>query len=206
MRGHRPQQPTLKGYSGLSVDHVNLLDGSKVSEREFDQLMDRLLTEDGTFVVDNGSSSFLPLSNYLVENRALEMLQEAGRRTYLHTIVTGGQAIVDTVHGFNEVASKMATDKSVVVWLNEFFGHIERGQKTFPEMAAYTKNASKVAGLVQIAKRNQDTFGRDIESMAAQRLTFRQVQGDGVFSIMARQRLRTVERDLFAQLDDINFS
>jgi hypothetical protein len=200
-----PSNQTLAGYSDLNVNHINLLDGAKINEREFDKLMERLLTEEGVFVVDNGSSSFLPLSNYLLENEALPMLRGAGREVFIHTILTGGQAIVDTVGGFDELAQKMAADNSMVVWLNEFFGPIEREGKTFAEMKAYTRNADKVRGIVRIPKRNQDTFGHDIESMASQRLTFKQVQDGSAFTIMARQRLKTVERDLFSQLDEVGF-
>ena len=42
-------------------------------------------------VVDNGASSFVPLSNYLIENNAIPMLQEAGREVFIHSVVTGGQ-------------------------------------------------------------------------------------------------------------------
>jgi hypothetical protein len=205
-----PNNQTFTGYTGLDVTHCNLLDGAKINEREFDKLMERFLTEDGVFVVDNGSTSFLPLSNYLLENDALSMLRDAGREVFIHTILTGGQALKDTVGCFDDLAQKMAPDNSMVVWLNEFFGPIEHvvdesNRKTFVEMKAYTRNVEKVRGIVRIPKRNQDTFGRDIESMATQRLTFKQIQDGSNFSIMARQRLKTVERDLFGQLDEVGF-
>ncbi|WP_256219437.1 conjugal transfer protein TraL [Variovorax sp. 770b2] len=200
-----PNNQTFCGYAGLNVSPVSLLDGPRVNERRFDELMERLLTESGTFVIDNGSSSFLPLSNYLVENQAFSMLRGAGRQIFIHTVVTGGQALVDTMSGFNALGRNMAEGSDMVVWVNEFFGPIERDGKNFAEMRAYKENASKVRGVVRIPRRNPDTFGRDVEAMAAQRLTFEQVDADPRFSIMSKQRLRTIQRELFMQLTELDF-
>jgi cobalamin biosynthesis protein CbiG len=40
-----------------------LLRDGGIAQRGFDDLMERLLTEDATFVVDNGASTFIPLWN-----------------------------------------------------------------------------------------------------------------------------------------------
>ena len=63
----------------------------------------------------------------------------------------------------------------------------------------------KVCGAVIFAKRNQDTFGRDVEDMIASKLTFQEAIGDAKIPIMAKQRLKVVQRDLFEQLDRISF-
>jgi hypothetical protein len=55
----------------------------------------------------------------------------------------------------------------MVVWLNEYFGVIERDGKTFTDMQAYKDSEPKVFGLVHIPKRNPDTFGRDVEEARA---------------------------------------
>ena len=118
----------------------------------------------------------------------------------MHTVVTGGQALGDTLKGFKSLADSI-TERSMVVWLNEYFGLIERDGKTFTEMLAYKESESKIFGLVRIPKRNHDTFGRDIEDMVSQKLTFDEAIRDGHFTIMTKQRLRVVQRDLFEQLD-----
>jgi len=68
-------------------------------------------------------------------------------------------------------------------------------------MAAYTENADKVFGSVHIPKRNPDTFGRDIEDVVSKKLTFHEAVTNGDFSLMTKQRLKVVQRDLFEQLD-----
>ena len=57
-------------------------------------------------------------------------------------------------------------------------------------MAVFHEHASRVLGLVGIAKRNQDTFGRDIEEMITSKQTFEEAIGGGDYSIMMKQRKR----------------
>jgi hypothetical protein len=139
--------------------------------------MERFLTEDGaTFVVDNGASTFLPMWHYLLENNGLEYLRQQGRKVYVHTVITGGQALLDTLNGFNELA-QTTQERNIIVWVNEYFGRVEAEGKRFSDMAAYHANAEKVCGAVVLAKRNQDTFGRDVEEMIASKLTFQEAIG-----------------------------
>lgn len=199
-----PVNQTFSKYKALNAQHVKIMEGSKIDERNFDKLMERLLLEDGFFVVDNGSSSFVPLSNYLIENNALAMLAESGRPVYIHCVVTGGQAIADTISGFLALAEQ-TKHKNIVVWLNEYFGNIERDGKVFTEMKAYLDHQDKVHGIVRIPKRNQDTFGKDMELMVAKNMTFKEAIESPEFALMAKQRIKTVQRDIFNQLDEVGF-
>lgn len=199
-----PVNQTLVNYKALKAQHIPLMEGSKIDERKFDALMERLLSEDGVFVVDNGSASFIPLSNYLVENKAIAMLKDSGREVFIHCVVTGGQALVDTLTGFKALAEQ-ADSNNIIVWLNEYFGPIERDGKIFTDMKAYADNKDKVRGIIRIAKRNQDTFGRDIEEMTAKKLTFAEAIQGSDFKIMAKQRIKTIQKDIFSQLDEVGF-
>jgi hypothetical protein len=44
-----------------------------------------------------------------------------------------------------------------------------------------------------------------VEEMIRQKMTFQEALNDNGFTIMAKQRLRVVQRELFAQLDAIPF-
>jgi hypothetical protein len=201
-----PVNRTFAQYAALGADRLSLRDEhNRIEQRAFDALMERFLTEDtATFVVDNGASTFLPLWHYILENDALEYLRERGRRVYVHTVITGGQALLDTLNGFNELA-QTSHERNIVVWVNEYFGRVEADRKKFSEMAAYRENVDKVCGAVIFQKRNQDTFGRDLEEMIAAKLTFEEAIGAAKLPIMAKQRLKVVQRDLFEQLAKIPF-
>ena len=201
-----PVNRTFAQYTALGAERLNLRDEhNRIEQRAFDSLIERFLTEDAaTFVVDNGASTFLPLWHYLLENRALDYLRQNGRRVYVHTVITGGQALLDTLNGFHELAQTTA-ERNIVVWVNEYFGRVEAEGKKFSEMAAYHENSEKVCGAVIFSKRNQDTFGRDVEDMIAAKLTFNEAIGAAKLPIMAKQRLKIVQRDLFEQLDQVPF-
>jgi hypothetical protein len=198
-----PVNHTLSQYKALRPQRLELLREGGIDQRGFDALMERLLTEDGTFVVDNGASTFIPLWNYILENNVVGILQEAGRKLYVHTVITGGQALLDTLNGFKSVTGS-TSERNVIVWLNEYFGRIERDGKRFEEMAAYAASEDKVFGSVHLIKRNQDTFGRDLEEVISRKLTLEEAIRDGSFSIMTKQRLKVVQRHWFEQLDTLS--
>jgi hypothetical protein len=193
---------TFSQYTELGAERLELMHDGKIDSRGFDVLMERLLTEDGIFIVDNGASTFIPLWSYIVENNVLELLRATGRRLCVHTVVTGGQALGDTLKGFKSLADSSA-ERNIVVWLNEYFGLIERDGKTFTEMLAYKESEPKIFGMVRVPKRNQDTFGRDIEEVIARKLTFDDAIRNGGASVMSKQRLKVVQRELFEQLDQM---
>ena len=73
-----PVNQTFSQYTELGSEHLALMHYGKIDSRGFDVLMERLLTEDGIFIVDNGASTFIPLWSYIVENNVLELLRAAG--------------------------------------------------------------------------------------------------------------------------------
>ena len=199
-----PVNQTLSEYRGLDVSRLNLLKDGSVDQREFDLLMERFLTESGTFVVDTGASTFIPLWHYILENQALDYLREKGKRVFIHSVITGGQSLNDTLGGFEQLA-ETTREKNLVVWLNEYFGAVLQDGSPFREMAVCKKHAGKVHGSVAIVRRTADTFGRDVEEMICQKMTFDEALNGNGFTIMAKQRLRVVQRELFEQLDAIPF-
>src|ERR1700756_4227836 len=166
-----PVNQTLSEYQGLGVCCLNLLKAGSVDQREFDLLMERFLTESGTFVVDTGASTFIPLWYYLLENKALEFLSGRGRHVFVHTVITGGQALGDTLSGFDQLA-ETTVHRNLVVWLNEYFGEVKQHGACFSDMAVYRTHREKIHGVVAIVRRNADTFGRDVEDMISRKLTF----------------------------------
>jgi len=109
-------------------------------------------------------------------------------------VITGGQALEDTLKGFADLAAT-TSDRSIVIWLNQYFGRIEHAGKTFTEMIVFEENHHKLLGSIGVPKRNQDTFGRDVEEMIARKQTFDEAIQSSDFSIMTKQRLKVGQRD-----------
>ena len=76
-----PVNQTFSQYAELGAEHLELMRDGRIDSGGFNILLHRLITEEGTFIVDNGASTFVPLWSFILESNALEMLSEAGRKT-----------------------------------------------------------------------------------------------------------------------------
>jgi len=135
----------------------------------------------------------------------IRVLREARRKVYLHVPVTGGEMLNDTLLGFSAVAGA-TTYRSVIVWLNEYFGPVMHGGKGFEEMQAYTDNRDKILTSVALPQRSPDTYGRTIRAMREKKLTFEEAINSPEFMLAERSRLHLVRRDLFEQLEHMPFT
>lgn len=99
-----PVNATFAGYKGLKVRRLELLKDGIVDAGMFDELMTAIVSEDADFIVDNGASCFVPLTTYLHESRALEIVAEAGCEVFLHAVITGGYGLRDTLNGLDVLA------------------------------------------------------------------------------------------------------
>src|SRR5437764_8926696 len=143
-----PVNKTLSQYAGLQTEQLKLLREGGVDQRGFDVLMDRFVEDDtGTFVVDNGASTFIPLWNYILENNVHQFLQTARRRLFVHTVITGGQALFDTLNGFSQLAESTG-EQNIILWINEYFGRVEHEGKQFGDMKVYRASEHRVFGTV----------------------------------------------------------
>ena len=198
-----PANNTFSGYKRLGVRRVDILEPgstSRVNPRAFDGLLNSIAQENSDFIVDSGASSFLALNDYLLETRAIEALVELGKEVHLHTVITGGQALLDTLNGFDSLALNAPRVAKLEVWLNEYFGPIESEGKDFKQMAVYERHRDRVAHLVRVPKLNPYTSGKDLEIMIARKLTFAEAIAGNAFGLMEKQRLRDIQKHLFAQL------
>ena len=196
-----PVNATFAGYQKLEAKKLQIMDGDEINPRHFDTLIEWIATADGDVVIDNGASSFVPLSHYLISNQVPALLAEMNHTLVIHTVITGGQALLDTVSGFSQLAKQLPTETSFVVWLNPYWGPIEHDGKDFEMMKAYLANKSRVSAIIRIPHLKQETYGRDLSEMLQARLTFDEALAITTRTIMTRQRLKIVQRQLFTQLD-----
>jgi hypothetical protein len=198
-----PGNATLAQYQALAAEHIgDLIQGGVIHQKRFDPLIEKLLQGAGVSVVDTGAATFLPFWNYVLENEILALLESQGRRVYLHCVVTGGPAMTDTLNGL-ELLARTIREGALIVWLNEFFGEVREGGRTFEQFKLAQNLAPKLVGSVLIRKRNPDTFEDDVQQMLQARLTFEEAIAARDFSLVSKQRLQIVRRELFEQLDGL---
>lgn len=197
-----PVNATFEGYKSLNVKRINIMENDEINTRNFDALVELIAVAEGDVIVDNGASSFVPLSHYLISNQVPELLQEMGHELVIHTVITGGQALLDTVSGFAQLITQFPGECTFIVWLNPYWGPIEHEGKGFEQMKAYTNNKGRVSAIIQVPEMKQNTDGRDFSDMLQARKTFDEALEDKTIEVMVRQRLTIVRRKLFAQLDN----
>lgn len=196
-----PVNATFVGYKALDARRLNIMEGDEINTRNFDALVEIITTAEDDVIIDNGASSFVPLSHYLISNQVPALLQEMGHELVIHTVITGGQALLDTISGFAQLATQFPDESVFVIWLNPYWGPIEHEGKQFEEMKAYTTNKDRVSAIVTIPNLKEETYGRDFSEMLQDRQTFDEALDDKTKTIMTRQRLKLVKSQLFDALE-----
>lgn len=197
------ENATLSAYKALNVSPVDVMNEDRTINRKmFDKMLLEILAEsDKNVVIDNGANTFSPLMSYLMENSFIDLLQESGKKVYIHTIIGGGDNLKDTTSGFVSLAKQTACP--MVIWLNEnaSWGTTEN----FVKSEVFVKNADNVIGVVLLQGRNSDTFGDDIKRMQKMRLTLSEVRENENFNVLERSRLNTVISDIYNKLDAVEW-
>jgi GTPase SAR1 family protein len=196
-----PVNATFAGFKALDVARVEIMEGDEINPRLFDRMVERACESSTDVVIDNGASSFVPLAHYLISNEVPAMLRDMGHELVIHTVITGGQALVDTVSGFAQLAGQFPAEALFVVWLNPYFGPIEHEGRSFEQMKAYRENRARVTALVQVPAFKAETHGFDFAQMLQARQTFDEALASPDVALMTKQRLTLVRRRLWEQLD-----
>jgi len=201
-----PVNRSLGQYKAFPVDKLELLNVSGVLERNrYDALVERFVQAEAVFVVDSGATAFLPFWTYIVEADIIAILRNAGRRVYIHIPISGGEMLTDTLLGFKTIA-ETATDRNLVVWINEYFGRVKREGKTFDQMQVYHDYQGKVLASVGLPQLSPDTFGENVRRMREMKLSFEEAIISAKFGLVEKQRLCMVRRGLFEQLEATPFA
>lgn len=199
-----PSNPTIAGYPAFNAKHINIMtETMNIDKGKFDELIEDLLSYEGDCVVDNGSSSFLPMMAYLLENNVIELLREAGKTVIIHAVMIGGLGMDETLRCIQTLLNSQVAP--LVVWENELYGPVCKDEKYFIDSKIYQANSARIMGIVRIIERDKDTFGKDLAMMTSNRLTFDEIKESTEIRIMTKQRLTVVRRDIDSQLDQIDF-
>lgn len=199
-----PINATFAGYNSLNVHRLHLLEGDEINTRNFDTLVEMIASAETDVIIDNGAASFVPLSHYLISNQVPALLRDmngVSHELIVHTVVTGGQAMEDTVGGFANLVKQFPAEAAFVVWLNPYWGAVEFEGKTFEQMRAYTANKDRVSAIIHIPALKPETYGRDLEELLRSRRTFAEALDDPALTIMTKQRLKIVQKQIFEQLN-----
>lgn len=197
-----PVNATISSYPAFQAHRIDILDQDRIDPLKFDQIIERIAgaRSEDIILVDNGASSFIAFSEFLITNGVPQLLADMGHALYIHTVVTGGDAQGDTVHGFAALAKNFQDPARIIVWLNPYYGRIEREGKRFEDFKAFKDNAARVSGLIHIPDFKKDTFGVNLSQILKARQTFTEALAMPEYPLMTRQRIKMMRDQIYAQI------
>lgn len=200
-----PVNATLASYPTINAFRVDILDGTKIDGQKFDSIFEAIdvAPEGTTAIIDNGASSFVSFADYLISQDVPTFLQDMGHKVFINTVITGGDALADTLNGFQSLARQL-NDPNVglIVWLNPYFGPITLEGKSFEELKVYKEHKGRVSAIFNMPKFNEDTFGKDLLTVLKARQTLTDaLTVDPPYNLMCRQRIIMMQRGYFQMLD-----
>ncbi|WP_031578382.1 AAA family ATPase [Ruminobacter sp. RM87] len=203
-----PVNTSFAGYRSLNVKVLELMQDDEIKPRNFDNLIEDIANSDADeIIVDNGASSFVPLSLYLIDNDIPSVLADMDVEICLHSIIAGSQALLDCINGFNALIKNFTKNGKpenlgFYVWLNTFQGAIQIENKNFFEMKCYKNNHESIKAVLELPELKKDTFGADFTEILKNKQTFSEGYSDMSKPIMVRQRLKNLEKKLFKVLEE----
>jgi hypothetical protein len=108
----------------------------------------------------------------VVTNDMPAVPSQVGHELVVHTVVTGGQALLDTLNGVSQLVRQLDGVR-FVVWLNPFWGPIADDGKTFEQMKTYQDVKKRIETVVNMPAFSDELFPQDIAAMLKGRLTFK---------------------------------
>jgi Cdc6-like AAA superfamily ATPase len=197
-----PVNRSFFNYKSLGVEYFNIMKNDNVDQALFDNLIERIIeNKDNDFIIDNGASGFIPLTRYIIENDVIELLDDHGIDVNLHSVVTGGESMKDTLIGLSTLLDNIP-NAQIYVWLNEFFGPIESGTKSFADMKIYKEYQSRIKGIVLIPHKGE-LFTKDMQYILAEKLTFEDAMSSKDVRVMSKSRLKKLQQIIFDNLDQV---
>jgi hypothetical protein len=196
-----PVNSSFASYNNIEAKILDIMDGDDIAPGRFDELIDYIFTlpEDSRLVVDIGASCFVALCSYLKKNEALDYLRQNGHEVTIHTVITGGAGLLETLNNLLALARHFY-DVPLVVWLNTFFGEISLDGETFEHFKVYRQVAPSVKAIIEMPKLSE-LFQRSFSEMLARHGTFEESLINPATTFMGRHRLRKIWQDFQDLMD-----
>lgn len=203
-----PVNATFTQYKSLDVAHIKIDENGTVIQSKFDPLIEMIVGTDSSFVIDNGAATFLPMTQYLLANDIYQIMSEAGKKVFVHNVLTSGAGRDDTYNGLASLLGNVNKFAKVVIWENEFWGPVLYDGRSITESKLFKEadKAGKISGVVKIIDRSQnDAFVSDMAQMTTGKMTLADVNASENFNFLAKNRLKKIVNDVYSELDAVKW-
>lgn len=197
-----PVNDSFIDFKSLEVINIPISDHTnKIIRKEFDKMIDLIVKTKSHFVIDAGSSSFLPLLEFLAINKITDLLNAHGRSVIFHIPVTGGPAQKDTFKGLEGILKNLPDNAQFIVWENRHFGEIQHSYNHFTEIPMFKKYSRKINGVISFGDVCPYTTP-DFTKMIKKKHTFKEAtdKHSEEYNMMEKFRLLQEQKKLFSQI------
>jgi len=202
-----PVNRTLSLFPRLEARGINLMENSRINRHNYGDIMTEIAATDAEhIIVDNGASSFVSFSNYLLEHCWTDYLtNELHCGMNIHTVIVGGRAYSETLAGIREICMAFPEPAKIHVWVNPFFGRVYNSFKVpFEETDAYQNEIkSRISSLIYLPDLDQETFGHEISEIMRHGQTFAEAYEDTSIPAYVRFQLNIARRKIYESLDPL---
>lgn len=202
---------SFASFKALNVEPISVMnEDNKIVDKGWEDLIDKLINcNKSNIIIDNGASSFVPLTTYMYEYDTIEMLTSEFNNyvgnVFFHIVLAGGEGLSHTLAGLDTICKKFNHEKmQIVVWLNQFLSKIEKDGKRIEDFKEYKDNQEKIFAVVKIPTYKGDLFKKDLSDMLENNKTFTEIVDGAFANIFTRSRCHRMRRELFEILDNIN--
>ena len=199
-----PNNQSYAGFKALDVQPINIMDSKhSINPREFDNMMEAIVaSEVDALLVDNGATSFNPIVQYFQEADIWSLLKDQNIDVVINTICCGGSEHTESLKGIKFLQD--ITDAPILIFMNSYFGEMPTG-KYEPSSILTKALGDRLLGLVNVPNKSSQTFEKDIQDLHGSRLTFDEFLSDVSKKMMHKHRISTFRKELFAELDKVDF-
>lgn len=200
-----PSNASFYAFKQLHAKRVDILseDHKSILPEKFDELIELIVNpenEANDIIIDSGSSCYIPFSNYLIDNDVIAMLKDLGHNINIHTIVTGGASLFDTLIGAKQICDAFSA-ANIYIWQNPAAGgKVVSDNKEFHDMKIYNDIKDSIINDIELPTYVNE-FKKDLDSVLAKHMTFAEALNSNEFRIMNRQRIKMIQRDHFNCID-----
>lgn len=204
-----PLNKTFNRYDGqgFNVTHINIMNDDAIDSGKFDTFMEMIFTMENKtdVVIDTGSSNFIPLIDYIRRRHVPAELDNAGFRFVVHTVITGGASLAETLNSIDTIAANLAAWRplNMVVWENPYYGPIQTPSwSDFSESQTYKDNATDIRSIIKLPKMHRELEGRDFAMALERGHTFDAAIGEPTYPVITRRGLTRLREKLWHVIDE----
>ncbi len=199
-----PINRSLAAIGGLNTEIWSIMkeDGNlTVDPERFDELIEYIVTQKCDVIVDNGSTSFLPFNNYLIQQDITDLLKENGVDTSIHCVIRGGASLRDCIQGLNQLCEYHSPESTTIyAWLNEVEGAIEAKGKTFEQMTVYKNWHERIRGIITLPEQKNELYQKDVARMLKNSMTFDSAIASKETRLVSKKRLGELKKDYLSMI------